>query len=369
MGKTIRCSKEISASMKEDKYTKVVIPPYFSFAFSNKESIDLAKMPWLNPQKIDTKNAFHSCFNLKSVNIQGFDNLDSKDMSYMFFNCNKLKNLDLRDLRTDGVVDMSNMFRGCSNLQSINFGTGFDTLKVTDMSYMFSNCSKLTSLDVSKFDTSNVTNMMHTFLGCGSLRELDLSEWNVRKVTQFGNTLISKTGMFHGCRNLVTIKFGKNFEPPTDANFAGMFRDCMNLQLIDLSSWGYLKTSIDKYEAMFKNCSALTEIKGSYIISFSSTSKSSSLNEMFYGCRALTSLDLRSLIRSDSQSLILKNTFAGCLSLKHLDISNIAGKNTTITGAFTDVPDDCEILVNDEVMKTKIETAYSNLTNVKVKGA
>ena len=47
MGKTIRCSKEISASMKEDKYTKVVIPPYFSFAFSNKESIDLAKMPFM----------------------------------------------------------------------------------------------------------------------------------------------------------------------------------------------------------------------------------------------------------------------------------------------------------------------------------
>ena len=69
----------------------------------------------------------------------------------------------------------------------------------------------------------------------------------------------------------------------------------------------------------------------------------------------------------------MTSTFEGCRRLKHLDISGLPGQYMTIIapglqGTFDDVPNDCEILVKDEAMKTKIESKYSNLTNVKVKG-
>ena len=94
----------------------------------------------------------------------------------------------------------SNMFGKFVNLKEINFGSNFDTSKVTNMSYMFYNCRNLTKLNLSCFNTSKVMNMIRMFDGCSSLVYLDLSTFHTSSTT---NT----TDMFRDCDALKTISY------------------------------------------------------------------------------------------------------------------------------------------------------------------
>lgn len=98
------------------------------------------------------------------------------------------------------------------------------------------------------------------------------------------------------------------------------------------------------------------------------TSKVTDMSIMFSYCSELTALDLSSFNTSNVTNM--SSMFSSCYGLQHLDISNFDFTNvTSYDYMFDGVPENCEILVKDETAKEWITSKFTNLTNVKVKGA
>ena len=123
-----------------------------------------------NARPTDCYKWFYDCTNLTT--IEGFENLNTENMtnmSYMFFLCRNLSSLDLTNFDTGNVTEMWGMFEGCEGLTSLDL-TSFNTANVTDMNKMFSGCSTLTTIYVSeKFVTDQVRGY-DMFSGCTSLK-------------------------------------------------------------------------------------------------------------------------------------------------------------------------------------------------------
>ena len=113
---------------------------------------------------------FYKCTNLAT--IEGFENLNTENMtkmSYMFFLCRNLSSLDLTNFNTGNVTEMWGMFEGCEGLTSLDL-TSFNTANVTDMNAMFRGCFTLTTIYASeKFVTDQVRGY-DMFSGCTSLK-------------------------------------------------------------------------------------------------------------------------------------------------------------------------------------------------------
>ena len=107
---------------------------------------------------------------LHSVIFHFQNKLDSLEL---FFNENSnLIEVDFSQLETENIKSLSNLFRQCSNLKKINFGSNFDTSKVTNMQYLFYFCGSLNELDLSSFKLENLINAEYMFAYCINLKEI-----------------------------------------------------------------------------------------------------------------------------------------------------------------------------------------------------
>ena len=113
---------------------------------------------------------FYKCTNLAT--IEGFENLNTENMtkmSYMFFLCRNLSSLDLTNFNTGNVTEMWGMFEGCEGLTSLDL-TSFNTANVTDMNAMFRGCSTLTTIYASEKFVTDQGRGYDMFSGCTSLK-------------------------------------------------------------------------------------------------------------------------------------------------------------------------------------------------------
>ena len=113
---------------------------------------------------------FYKCTNLAT--IEGFENLNTENMtkmSYMFFLCRNLSSLDLTNFNAGNVTEMWGMFEGCEGLTSLDL-TSFNTANVTDMDGMFEGCSTLTTIYASEKFVTDQVHGYDMFSGCTSLK-------------------------------------------------------------------------------------------------------------------------------------------------------------------------------------------------------
>ena len=111
-----------------------------------------------------------------------------------------------------------------------------------------------------------------------------------------------------------------------------MFYNCSNLTSLDLFS--HFDTSkVTNMRSVFHNCYNLTELD----LSSFNTSKVTNMNYMFFNCSKLTSLDLSSF---DTANVIsMEHMFFDCTGLTTLDISNFDTSNVfDMTGMFCNCP-------------------------------
>ena len=210
-------------------------------------------------------------------------------------------------------ADCSGMFGYRSNLTTIDFGSGFNTSRVTNMASMFYVCSGLTSLDVSNFNTSNVTNMSRMFYYCSGLTSLDLLNFNTSRVTDMNS-------MFYACTGLTSLEVSSfNTSNVTDMCF--MFLGCEGLPSLDLSNFN--TSSVKRMYGMFMGCSGLPSLD----LSNFNTSSVKSMFGMFGGCSGLTSLDLSNF--NTSSVTDMWSMFNGCSGLSSLNLYNFDMSNTT----------------------------------------
>ena len=288
-----------------------------------------------------------------------------------FFGCTDLTTIEgIEYLNTENVTEMSGMFCGCKALTMLDVSK-FDTKNVQSMSSMFWGCHALTTLDISNFDTQNVTEMSGMFDGCSALTTIYASDKFVTTACKYDYN------MFKGCTNLVgavpydEYKIGKEMANYTTGYFTDIaskiaesyvvFDEATNTLTFkhdtnkpdgafalnegeNLPNWyrtdfyGNNSLSIKKvvFDASFANarptscyrwffnCKYLTTIEG---IEYLNTENVTNMSGMFWGCAALTTLDVSHF---DTQNVTdMSYMFSSCSALTTLDVSKFDTKNVT----------------------------------------
>ena len=326
---------------------------------------------YLNTENVtDMSGMFYGCSALTTLDVSNFDTKNVTNMSNMFHWCLALTTLDVSNFDTKNVTNMRGMFYNCHALTTLNV-SNFDTQNVTNMSNMFSVCSALTTLDVSNFDTKNVTDMSWMFSFNPALTTIYASDKFVTTACEKGQN------MFKDCANLVGAvpydenKVGKEMANYTTGYFTditskaaesyAVFDEATNTLTFkhdtnkpdgafalnegeNLPNWyrtdfyGNNSLSIKKvvFDASFANarptscyrwffnCKYLTTIEG---IEYLNTENVTNMSGMFWGCAALTTLDVSHF---DTQNVTdMSYMFSSCSALTTLDVSKFDTKNVT----------------------------------------
>ena len=134
------------------------------------------------------------------------------------------------------------------------------------------------------FDTSKATTMQSMFRRCVNLIELDLSSFDTSNVTDM-------VGMFQSddadnSMKIQRIILGENFNTSKVTNMRAMFGNCYSLVDVDVS--GFDTRNVTNMRDMFASCFALPKVD----VSNFDTSKVTNMQGMFYRCRSLTELDI-----------------------------------------------------------------------------
>jgi len=300
---------------------------------------------------------FQDCSSLTSLNVSSFNTSKVKFMNYMFNNCSSLTSLDLSSFNTSNVMKMVYMFDGCSKLTSLNVSR-FNTEKVTDMDYMFYGCSKLTSLDLSSFDFSQVTDFTNMFddLGTSATNQpipvyVTMAGYNVlsnESTTGIDNSsaqLVAPCELPTGSAFNAAIKAVNGYSDVTSIVFEANSTESGGTQIG--SSTAYAKvdgTTLKIYTAaaefvfnadcfdMFDGLSTITAIDFNDCVN---TAEVTSMGSIFYGCSALTSLNLSGFNTSNVTNM--GSMFSGCSALESLDLSSFnTEKVTSMYNMFSD---------------------------------
>lgn len=181
---------------------------------------------------------------------------------------------------------------------------------------------------------------------------------------------LSNTGT--SCRNLFyqfkgTFLDLNNLDTSNVTNMQDMFRGCVNLLSLDVSNFD--TSSVISYYGMFRECSSLTNLDLSSFTLNISTSNAS-VSNMFAGCTSLTNVNLSNFGIYEYGGSV-SYMFDGCINLRYIDIRKMSFTYVQIyTNMFgadenTGVPNNCEIIVMNNNVKTWITSKFTRLTNVK----
>lgn len=193
---------------------------------------------------------------------------------------------------------------------------------LTSLRRMFYGCTNVTYINTENWNTSNVTNMASMFQYCYKLNTLDVSNWDTSNVTDF-------SGFLSGYDTKMTISEIRGIEKINTSkatNLQDMFYNCCYLTSLDVSEWD--TSNVTKMSGLFRYCSSLTELN---VTNFN-TSKIDSIHSIFYDCKLITSLDLSNW---DVSNVTNANyTFNGCtnlttLNLNNWDLNSVTSNNNT----------------------------------------
>ena len=126
---------------------------------------------------------------------------------------------------------------------------------------------------------------------------------------------------FYGCTDLTNIEGIENLNTENVTDMSGMFYGCPALTTLDVSKFD--TKNVTNMSNMFHWCFVLTTLD----VSNFDTQNVTNMSSMFYSCHALTTLDVSNF---DTQNVTnMSNMFNGCKALTTLDVSNFDTKNVT----------------------------------------
>lgn len=136
-----------------------------------------------------------------------------------------------------------------------------------------------------------------------------------------------------------------------------MFYNCRNLSSLDLNEWN--TSNVTDMSNMFRGCRTITELN----LSNFDTSNVTSMSSMFEACNNLKRLNISSWKTDNLQNTIYM--FNNCSNLEFIDMRNFTFDNlTSYRDMFTQVNYYCEIIVKDETQKQWI-LSQRNFANIK----
>ncbi len=372
---------------------------YYLKTIENLDRLDTSKVT-------DMYSMFDNCYNLTSLDVTGFDTSQVTDMSFMFYSCDGLTSLDLTGFDTSQVTCMSNMFSYCWNLTTIYASdfTAASNVYNSSIFYnfsMFDNCKKLvggngtaysyrhiniqyarvdskgtpgyfTLPDSLKKDTdgNNATGKAEE-----SAENTQLIYWAFEPTgyktiyeeeedyyyeygggsrylfgtLHLGNT--EYTGDKYDEKGSFTIEmnFSEEYEDDPDHLYPIPWEDlCEKIDKVKIDGFIQPLTTACWFNSLFY----LEKISH---IERLDTSKVTDMNDMFYDCYHLTSLDVTGFDTSNVTDM--SGMFENCSALKSLDVTGFdTSKVTNMSGMFNK----CERLKSLDV--TGFDT--SNVTDM-----
>ena len=143
----------------------------------------------------------------------------------------------------------------------------------------------------------------------------------------------SMTAMFRYCRGLNQALDLRHFDVSKVTTLENMFYDCKAITEINLTGWNPKLTSTSALNGLFYGCYSLKHIYG---IKNFNTSNCTTFSCLFYDCRNLQELeDLSDWDTSNVTNLYY--VFYNCMSIKNLDFVsswNVTNKVTNLDGSF-----------------------------------
>ena len=252
--------------------------------------------------------------------ITGMENLNTSDvisMESMFNNCRLLKTLDLTGFNTAKVQDMSYMFYNCSQLTTIDIGEGWTTANVTAAEDMFLNCTRLVGGGGTAYD-SNYTGKTYARADGGTYNPgyLSLKEAYVAFDESEGSLTFYCDA--HRAQRDITFDLNTSNRPYWSGRATSV-----KMVVFD-KSFAYVRPT-STYCWFY----GMSQLKNLYGLGNLNTSEVTDMGGMFYGCRSLTSFDLRDFdVRKVTN---MSSMFYGCIALKlvYLPAGSIANTNTS----------------------------------------
>lgn len=286
-------------------------------------------------------------------------NLTSCDS--MFANAAMTGEIDLSSWDLSNVTTFNNMF-GYSRFSKIIM-PNTELTACTAFTSFLSNNSNLTEVVFPQgCDMPNITTFATSFGGytadMPNFTKVDMSAISAPKVTNC-------SGMFRSLRYLTTCSLPNNFGEKV-SNMQHMFENCSLLTTIG-NLFTVDSTAISNYDlsSMFYGCTNLLSVDLSHLVKTANT-----IRDMFRDCTSITSINLSGL--KSRANIPMGNAFYGCTSLQYLDLRNMTMYSNTGTNIFgnesdltTCVPNNCEIIVQDNTSKTWFTNNYPRFTNVK----
>lgn len=149
-------------------------------------------------------------------------------------------------------------------------------------------------------------------------------------------------------QNIKSIKFSRGIDTSNVTRMDDMFYSCTSLTSLDIS--GFDTSNVTTMHSMFRDCNSLTELDLSHF-NTSNVTDAWGMWGMFYGCSSLTSLNVSSFDTSHITNMCYM--FYGCSSLTELDLSNFDTRNVTIMDyMFNSCSNLTEIYVSSDKWKT-----------------
>lgn len=279
---------------------------------------------------------FYQMTNLES--IEGICHLNTSEVTNMFgmFGvCKKLTSLDLSGFNTAQVTDMGAMFWKCSELQTIYVGEGWSIAAVTGSSRMFEDCTKLKGGQGTKYSSSHVEKP-YAHIDGGTNNPGYFSEKPNEAYACYTKSNATLTFYYD---NLRSSRKGTTYDLNTGSAFPGWVRDDTNTnvtQVIFHSSFANVQpTSTYAWFRGMENLQSFNDMN------YLNTSEVTNMEDMFFNCACLTSLDLSSF--NTYKVTNMDAMFMWNRQLKTIYVGS--GWNTDAVTKSDDMFFDCSILV------------------------
>ncbi|MBR5169290.1 MAG: BspA family leucine-rich repeat surface protein [Muribaculaceae bacterium] len=270
------------------------------------------------------------CYMSKLKSITGLNFLNTSEVTYMammFYRCSNLTNLDLSSWNTAKVTEMSSMFNGCSSLKTIYVLEGWTTSAVTKSDFMFYDCTSLVGGMGTNYNAGHVdATYAHIDGGPSNPGYFTAGLEAYACFTPENTTLTFYYDKQRGNRT------GTTYDLNTEENSAAWqaIAHYVNHVVFAPSFAAARPRSTYQWFLYMDNLQSITGMK-----EYLNTSEVTTMRNMFWGCSALTSLDVSGF--NTSKVTDMSSLFMGCSSLTSLDVSGFNTVNVTdMEGLFAD---------------------------------
>ena len=164
-----------------------------------------------------------------------------------------------------------------------------------------------------EFNISKIRSIRAMFRECNQLQSIDITNFNTENLTDM-------CYLFYGCSSLTSIDL-TNFNTSNLNGMVSSFDRCSSLTSINLTNFDTRKVTHLNY--LFNDCSSLTSID----LSNFNTENVIYLEHIFSGCVSLTSLDLSNF--TTKKVKYMDYPFSNCRNLTYLDISHFSNNSNS----------------------------------------